>query len=213
MLVCRSGRSAARLARLVRDQEVGGSTPLAPTIIFSLILLIVVSSCTPAPKYRAHAEESAQAPLWSTGAPADSTVRALMLTAPVHAFAARRVTSPFGIRQNPRTGGTAFHEGVDIKAQSAEEIIAAGGGTVTFSGKQRGYGNVVKIDHGNGVSTVYAHLFYASVRKGERVSRGQRIGHAGKRGTATGVHLHFEIRHHGRALDPMQHLWLDSKAR
>ena len=105
-----------------------------------------------------------------------------------------------------------MHEGIDIKARPGEEIIAAASGSVAFAGRQRGYGNVVIVDHGSGIRTLYAHLFYACVRRGELVGAGQRIGRAGKRGSATGTHLHFEVRRRGTALDPTPYLWLDSGA-
>jgi murein DD-endopeptidase MepM/ murein hydrolase activator NlpD len=99
---------------------------------------------------------------------------------------------------------------VDIKAGQGEEILAAASGKVAFSGHKRGYGTVVIVDHGNGVSTLYAHLFYASVRKGESIGAGETIGRAGRRGRATGTHLHFEVRYQGSPIDPVPHLWLDS---
>ena len=213
MLGYRSGRSAARLARLLREQEVGGSTPLAPTIFFILVLSVLLSSCTPAPRYYAKKAESQQVIEQTIAAAGDSTVRALRLAPPVKHFTRSRITSPFGARNNPRRSGREFHEGIDIKANGGEEIVAAAAGTVAFAGKQRGYGTMVVLDHGSGVSTVYAHLFYANVRKREGVSAGQNIGRAGKRGAATGTHLHFEIRRGGKALDPMPHLWLDSMTR
>jgi hypothetical protein len=195
---------------LLGQQEVGGSIPLGPRMSFLLTLFILFASCTPAPKYcvkRGEAQRDIERP---AGAEGDSMLSALRIAPPVKQFAPSRITSPFGARNDPRHGGRAFHEGVDIKAGAGEEIIAAAAGTVVLSGRQRGYGNVVIIDHGGGVRTLYAHLFYASVRKGERVSAGQTVGHAGKRGSATGTHLHFEMRLHGRALDPVPHLWLDS---
>jgi murein DD-endopeptidase MepM/ murein hydrolase activator NlpD len=209
MLRYGSGRSAARLARLLREQEVGGSTPLAPTI-FLLILTFSIASCTPVPKFRSGPIEPAFAPELASAGASDSTVLAHRFAPPVHGFSRDRITSRFGPRKSPGRGGSEFHEGIDIKAKPGEEVFAAAAGRIVFSGRQRGYGNVVVIDHGNAVSTRYAHLFYAIVRKGERVSGGERIGRAGKRGAATGTHLHFEIRHNGKALDPLRYLWLDS---
>jgi murein DD-endopeptidase MepM/ murein hydrolase activator NlpD len=177
------------------------------------VLSVFLSSCTPAPRYYAKKGKSQQVIEQTIGAAGDSTVRALRLAPPVKNFVRSRITSPFGARNNLRRSGREFHEGIDIKANRGEEIIAAAAGTVAFAGRQRGYGTVVIIDHGSGVSTVYAHLFYASVRKGEGVNAGQNIGRAGKRGAATGTHLHFEIRRGGKALDPMPHLWLDSMPR
>lgn len=212
MLKRRSGRSAARLARLVRDQEVGGSTPLAPTISFTRLFLITViivaclalAACTPAPKYRTHPIEERGGPetvLRREGIPQ----LGIRLAPPVQSFARSRVTSPFGTSADPGSRGRR-HDGIDIKASANEKILAAAAGTVTFAGRQRGYGNVVMVDHGGGIVTVYAHLFYACVRKGDRVGAGATIGRAGKRGTATGVHLHFEVRLNGVAIDPAPYL-------
>ena len=99
---------------------------------------------------------------------------------------------------------------MDIKARPGEEILAAASGIVVYSGHKRGYGTVVIIDHGSGVSTLYAHLFHASVREGESIGRGEPVGRAGKRGRATGTHLHFEVMRSGSPIDPVPHLWLDS---
>jgi murein DD-endopeptidase MepM/ murein hydrolase activator NlpD len=71
----------------------------------------------------------------------------------------------------------------------------------------------VIVDHGGGISTLYAHLFYATVRRGEAVGAGETVGRAGRRGSATGTHLHFELRRNGAAIDPAPHLWLDSGRR
>jgi murein DD-endopeptidase MepM/ murein hydrolase activator NlpD len=223
MLTDGSGRSAARLARLVRDQEVGGSTPLAPTIFHPLIVpnmnhsaLILVAvglatlhaagGCAPAPKYRSHPGPIEAAPRQGVSGDAGIPDLGIRLLSPVKGFDPARITSPFGIR--PSTGRR--HDGVDIKAKPGEEILAAASGIVAFSGRQRGYGNVVILDHGNGVSTLYAHLFYASVRAGDSIRAGEAVGRAGKRGRATGTHLHFEVRRRGSPIDPAPQLWLDS---
>ena len=224
MLTVGSGRSAARLARLVRDQEVGGSTPLAPTIyfprtprnanhsIFPLLIaaglasLCAMNGCAPAPKYRSHQEPRKEPPRDTASRDAETPDLGLRLHPPVKGFSAARITSHFGIRSS--TGRR--HDGVDIKAEQGEEILAASSGKVAFSGHKRGYGTVVILDHGNGLSTLYAHLFYASVRKGESIGAGETLGRAGRRGKATGTHLHFEVRYQGSAIDPVPHLSLDS---
>ena len=172
----------------------------------SLALLAFCVGCTPAPKFRAHA-----VPIdvrENSGGAAQDTADApwLDLVPPVDGFSAGRITSPYGLRGGAGGRGAESHEGIDIKARPGETVRAAAAGTVVFSGRQRGYGNVVKIDHGNGFATVYAHLFYSSVRMGERVGAGDAIGRAGKRGRATGTHLHFEVRYRGTPLDPMRYL-------
>ena len=214
ILCTRSGRSAARLARLVRDQEVGGSTPLAPTrsILHTIAALaacacvLATSACTPAPKYRVRSPEPRYAGGEADQHPDSIPALGIRLLAPVKGFSTSQITSPFGRRSAPGSRGSATHEGIDIKARSGEEVVAAAPGAVIFAGRKRGYGNVVIVDHGSDISTLYAHLSYACVRTGERVEAGQRIGRAGRRGTATGTHLHFELRRGRVAIDPVPHL-------
>ena len=175
-------------------------------IIAGIVSLHAMNGCAPAPKYRAHAET--RAPVAREMAPRDSGNPdiGIKLYPPVKGFSPARITSPFASR--PSSGRR--HDGVDIKAAAGEEVLAAASGTVGFSGWKRGYGNVVILDHGNGVSTLYAHLFYACVRAGESVGTGEPVGRAGKRGRATGTHLHFEVRRDGVPIDPAPYLWLDS---
>lgn len=110
------------------------------------------------------------------------------------------INSPFGARW-----GT-FHKGIDIGAGSGTPIHAAADGTVYFSGVMDGYGNVILIDHGNGLTTLYAHQSQLIAGVGQRVSRGQTIGLVGSTGHSTGPHLHFEVRVNGVAYDPMSYL-------
>jgi murein DD-endopeptidase MepM/ murein hydrolase activator NlpD len=169
-----------------------------------MIACFALAACAPAPKYRAHPIEERGGP---EIVPRNESVPALAITLapPVENFTHGRITSPFGTSAVPGTRGRR-HDGVDIKARAGEKVLAAADGRVTFAGRQHGYGNLVIIDHGGGVVTVYAHLFYACVRKGDRVGTGDTIGRAGKRGTATGVHLHFEVRRNGVAIDPAPYL-------
>ncbi len=111
-----------------------------------------------------------------------------------------RITSPYG----PRWGG--FHTGVDIDCETGDRIVAAKGGRVIASEWGGGYGNMVIIDHGNGVSTLYAHNSRLYVSDGQRVSRGQRISACGETGHAYGDHLHFEVRINGEHTNPMRFL-------
>jgi murein DD-endopeptidase MepM/ murein hydrolase activator NlpD len=174
-------------------------------IVVGIVSLYGMNGCAPAPKYRAHEETGAAAA--QETAPLDDGIPDLGIRfyPPVKGFSPARLTSPFG---RPPSN-IRRHDGVDIKAAQGEEILAAASGTVVFSGRKRGYGTVVILDHGNGVSTLYAHLFYASVRKGESIGAGEPVGRAGKRGRATGTHLHFELRRDGSPIDPVPHLWLD----
>jgi murein DD-endopeptidase MepM/ murein hydrolase activator NlpD len=113
------------------------------------------------------------------------------------------VTSGFGWRRDPINGGNAFHEGVDIPAPSGTPILAAGGGTVIYSGWRGGYGNVVFLCHGGGITTRYAHNSQNNVEVGERVERGQAIAYVGSTGRSISTHLHYEVLIDGQHVDPM----------
>ncbi|MGG7178674.1 murein hydrolase activator EnvC family protein [Clostridium paraputrificum] len=116
------------------------------------------------------------------------------------------ISSKYGKRVHPITGANGFHTGIDIAAGSGAPIVASKSGTVAFSGVQSGYGNVVIIDHGGGVQTLYAHASALFVSKGQKVSRGQKIAAVGSTGNSTGPHLHFEVRINGKHTDPMGYL-------
>ena len=179
------------------------------SILTAIFVIASMCSCTPAPKYRSRPSEPE--PAAEIAAPgAESRPLSVELLPPVKNFDMRRVTSPFNGPSSPRSGRGRRHDGIDIKAASGEEVFSAASGVVVLAGRQRGYGNIVIVDHGAGITTVYAHLFYANVRKGEEIGAGQPLGRAGKRGRATGVHLHFELRREGVAIDPVPYLWLDS---
>jgi len=109
-----------------------------------------------------------------------------------------KITSRFGPR-----GLFHLHRGVDIKAPKGTPVHAAAAGTVAFSGRQSSYGRVIKIDHPNGLRTVYAHNSSNFVRAGQHVSAGAVIGAVGQTGRATTNHLHFEVRRQGVARDPL----------
>ncbi len=113
------------------------------------------------------------------------------------------ITSGFGMRNDPFTGMLARHEGLDFTAATGTPIIAAASGTVTRSGWEDSYGNIVEIVHAEGFMTRYAHLSKRYVQEGQQVARGQRIADVGSTGRSTGPHLHYEIFRHGRVLNPM----------
>ena len=113
------------------------------------------------------------------------------------------ITSYYGSRLHPVYGTTKFHSGIDIGAADGAAIIAADGGTVVSAGWSGGYGNCIMIDHGNGYTTLYAHLSGYAVSSGQAVSRGDTIGYVGSTGVSTGPHLHYEVRQGGSTLDPM----------
>jgi murein DD-endopeptidase MepM/ murein hydrolase activator NlpD len=115
------------------------------------------------------------------------------------------VSSPFSRHRNhPVFHVTRPHEGVDIAAPSGTPVIAPAAGIVVAVGEQGGYGLLVEVDHGHGVSTRYGHLSRARVRAGQLVARGQLIANVGSSGLSTGPHLHYEIRIAGAVVDPLQ---------
>ena len=116
------------------------------------------------------------------------------------------VTSSYGVRADPFTGAAAFHAGLDFTGSYGQAIRAAAAGTVAYVGQRQGYGNVVEIDHGNGLLTRYAHLSGFDVRAGERVARGAAIARMGSTGRSTGTHLHFEVRVGGSPVNPRRFL-------
>jgi len=116
------------------------------------------------------------------------------------------VTSGFGGRRDPFAGKAAFHEGVDFDGAPRTPIHAAAAGTVVFAGRQRGYGNVIEIDHGYGIQTRYAHLRSLDVEEGDQVDAGQLIGRMGSTGRSTGTHLHYEVRLDGRPTNPLSYV-------
>lgn len=117
-----------------------------------------------------------------------------------------RFTSPFGVRSDPKGAGRRMHAGLDLAAPKGTPIYATADGVVTAAGPERGYGNVVRIQHDLGFETVYAHQSKVRVKVGQRVSRGDRIGDMGTTGRSTGVHLHYEVRVNGAAVNPLPYL-------
>lgn len=113
-----------------------------------------------------------------------------------------RFTSPFGNRRHPISGGRKHHAGIDLAAPKNTPIYAAADGVVTASGRESGYGNVIRIQHDFGFETVYAHNNRNRVRVGQRVSRGDHIGDMGATGRVTGVHLHYEVHLNGKPVNP-----------
>lgn len=121
------------------------------------------------------------------------------------------VSSRFGLRRDPFTGKDHFHHGLDFSIPVGTEVRATGDGVVVMAMRQRGFGNVLKVDHGNSVITIYAHLDHFNVKKGEKVKRGQIIARSGNSGRSTAPHLHYEIRVNGRSVNPVPYI-LDAYA-
>ena len=118
----------------------------------------------------------------------------------------RIITSEYGYRIHPIQGTKILHTGMDIGAKSGSDIIAAAGGTVIMAQYYGGYGNCVIVDHGGGVSTLYAHMSKIGVSNGQSVSAGQSIGKVGSTGNSTGPHLHFEVRVNGNTQNPRNYV-------
>lgn len=113
-------------------------------------------------------------------------------------------TSSFGVRSDPFRGSAAMHPGIDLAGPLGTPIYATADGTVLRSGwNSGGYGNLVEIDHGRGITTRFGHLSAVLVKPGEHVSRGELIGRMGSTGRSTGSHLHYEVRIDGRAVNPI----------
>jgi murein DD-endopeptidase MepM/ murein hydrolase activator NlpD len=112
------------------------------------------------------------------------------------------ISSGFGYRADPFTGGAAFHAGLDFRGPIGAPIYAAAKGVVSFAGQKLGYGYCIEIDHGNGLMTRYAHMSRFSAQIGQKVAAGNVIGAIGSSGRSTGPHLHFEVRIHDRPVNP-----------
>lgn len=120
----------------------------------------------------------------------------------------RIITSPFGMRYHPVSGEYRMHTGMDIAAETGNDVVAAADGAVVFSGWREGYGNTVILDHGDGYRTLYGHNSKLTVKKGEEVTCGQKIAEAGNTGVSTGPHLHFEVMINGEHVNPLRFLQL-----
>ncbi|HLI64240.1 MAG TPA: M23 family metallopeptidase [Terriglobales bacterium] len=116
------------------------------------------------------------------------------------------ITGAFGERIDPFNGEGAFHAGVDISCTYGQAVIAPADGVVTYADFYSGYGRMIQIDHGNGISTRYGHLSGFAVTDGENVRRGQVIGYVGLSGRSTGPHLHYEVRIHDVPVNPHKFL-------
>lgn len=136
--------------------------------------------------------------LFVPGATAPLDISPTSITPPLAWPLAGQVTSAFGLE-----GGRPHHEGIDIDGVKGELIRAAAAGKVVWAGTERGYGNMVVLDHGGGLSTVYAHAERLLVGSEEWVQMGEPVAQVGDTGNARGAHLHFEVRRDGRALNPM----------
>ncbi len=120
-------------------------------------------------------------------------------------------SSGFGVRMDPFLGRPAMHTGLDFRGDPGDAVHATAAGTVTHAGWNGGYGKLVEINHGNGLSTRYGHLSEIAVREGQSVRIGQVVGRVGSTGRSTGPHLHYETRRQGDAVDPNKFLRAGAK--
>jgi len=116
------------------------------------------------------------------------------------------MSSPFGMRMDPFLGRPAVHTGIDLRGEIGEPVRATATGNVTIAGREGGYGNMVEINHGNGLATRYGHLSEIKVKIGQFVRIGEIVGKIGSTGRSTGPHLHYETRINGEAIDPQKFL-------
>jgi murein DD-endopeptidase MepM/ murein hydrolase activator NlpD len=116
------------------------------------------------------------------------------------------ITGPFGERSDPFNGEGAFHAGVDISSTYGQAVLAPADGDVTFADFFSGYGRMITIDHGHGVTTRYGHLSGFTVIEGQHIQRGQVIGYVGMTGRSTGPHLHYEVRINDTPVNPTKYL-------
>lgn len=117
-----------------------------------------------------------------------------------------RLMSPFGGRTDPFSGEGAFHTGVDISAPTGTPVRAAADGIVIFASMENGYGRLIRVEHGNGMETYYAHLSRFYVQEGQAVHRGEMIGAVGTSGRVTAPHLHYEVRLGHAPVNPYRYL-------
>jgi len=122
-----------------------------------------------------------------------------VLSAPVQG----RMSSGFGMRRHPILGYTRMHAGIDFAAAYGSPIYAATDGVVSYAGRHGGHGNYVRLEHGSGLATGYAHMSRIAARYGQRVRQGQVIGYVGSSGLSTGPHLHYELYRSGRTINPL----------
>lgn len=136
----------------------------------------------------------------------EEQLKKYMLTIPTLWPASGRISDKFGYRKDPFTKRNTFHDGLDIGADYGASIKAAADGKVTFSGLKNGYGRMVVIDHGRGISTAYGHASKLLVKAGQEVKKGDIIAKVGSSGRSTGPHLHFEVRLYNTPVDPLKYL-------
>ena len=132
----------------------------------------------------------------------DVTDFIINMTTPVNGV----LSSPFGERKDPITKALKIHEGIDVEAVKGENILAALDGTVVDTGSSPSYGKYLRIRHGNGFETVYAHCSAVSVLQGQKIAQGDVVAKVGNTGASVGTHLHFEVWKDGKAVNPLEYI-------
>ncbi|MFO7571873.1 MAG: peptidoglycan DD-metalloendopeptidase family protein [Gaiellaceae bacterium] len=188
-----AGRDTLASARNLKEQALSDARHSREEYLEEANALAEESAALAAAIRAAQSGSSSTGPSGSTGAGAPSSSGFVW---PVDGV----VVSGYGMRWGR------MHEGIDITASTGTPIRAAAAGSVIWSGWRGGYGNAVIIDHGNGLSTVYAHASALLVSQGQRVSQGQTVALVGSTGNSSGPHLHFEVRINGAAVDPLLYL-------
>jgi murein DD-endopeptidase MepM/ murein hydrolase activator NlpD len=117
------------------------------------------------------------------------------------------LSSYYGVRKDPFTSRPAMHKGIDFAGKAGENVIATGAGVVSWSGTRYGYGELVEIDHGNGLRTRYGHNAELTVEVGDVVTKGQSIALVGNTGRSTGAHVHYEVLKNGQQIDPLPYIY------
>ncbi len=130
----------------------------------------------------------------------------VMSTLPLGRPVAGPVTSSYGSRRDPVNKRKGYHSGVDFRGKYGTDVLATADGKVIKAGRNGSFGLFVQVDHGNGYSTCFAHLSKYTVKKGERVRRGQTVGKIGSSGRSTGPHLHYELRYNNKPVNPTKFL-------
>jgi len=116
------------------------------------------------------------------------------------------LSSYYGIRKDPFNGLPTMHKGVDFAGKQGAPVVATGAGIVTWSDDRYGYGNLVEVDHGDGFLTRYGHNETLHVRIGDVVTKGQKVASMGSTGRSTGPHVHYEVLHNGKHVDPLKYI-------
>ncbi|MEP0944534.1 MAG: M23 family metallopeptidase [Rhizobiaceae bacterium] len=121
----------------------------------------------------------------------------------------KKISSRYGTRRDPFTGRAAVHGGLDYRAKRGTPVLATAQGKIVKAGRHGGYGKLVEVDHGGGITTRYAHLSRIKVKVGQRIEKGQMVGKVGSTGRSTGPHLHYEVRRRGRTMNPLHFVRLE----